>query len=76
MIHITFEEMVKLELQLILDGFKSGHCDYYYKDSDGKYHEIVELDLFRGRFVTNDGDFRYFDWEIEESHIYMESHLN
>ena len=73
--HITFEEMINTELQYILNGYKSGYCDYYYKDGDGGYHEIVELDLLRGRFVTDDGDFSEFDWEIKESHIYMEEHL-
>lgn len=73
--HITFEEMVNTELQCILNGYKSGYCDYYYKDGDGIYREIVQLDLLRGRFITDDGDFFEFDWEIKESHIYMEEHL-
>lgn len=34
-------------------------------------NEIIELDLLRGRFITDDGDFSEFEWELEESHIYM-----
>jgi len=72
--HITFEEMINTELQDILNGFRSGYCDYYYKDGDGDYHKIIELDLLRGRFGTDNGDFSEFEWEIEESNIYMEEH--
>ena len=32
----------------------------------------LRYDLFRGRFVTDDGDFSEFEWELEESHIYMD----
>lgn len=71
---ITFEEMVTTELRGIMEDFASGYCDYYYKDGDGVLHEIVELDLLRGRFITDNGDFSEFSWEIEESHIYMEEH--
>ena len=73
--HITLEEMINIELQGILSGYKSGYCDYYYKDGEGKYHEIVQLDLLRGRLVTDNGDFSEFEWEIKESHIYMEEYL-
>ena len=73
--HITFEEMINTELQGILNDYKSGYCNYYYKNGEGEYHEIVQLDLLRGRFITDDGDFSEFEWEIEESHIYMEEYL-
>lgn len=72
--HITFEEMVMTELRGIMEDFASGYCNYYYKDGEGVFHEIVELDLLRGRFITDNGDFSEFSWEIEESHIYMEEH--
>jgi hypothetical protein len=69
--HITFEEMVKTELNDILNNYSYTH-NYYYKNEEGEYHEIIELDLLRGRFITEDGDFSEFEWELEESHIYME----
>ena len=69
--HITFEEMIKTELNDILNHYSSTHT-YYYKNGEGEYHEIIELDLLRGRFITEDGDFSEFEWELEESHIYME----
>lgn len=45
---------------------------YYFKDGEGVYSEIVTLDLFRGRFTTDNGDFSEFEWELKESHIYIE----
>ncbi len=70
--NITFKEMLNMEVQDLLHGYPSGGYTYYYKDGDGGYHEIVELDLLRGRFVTDDGDFSEFEWELKESHIYID----
>ena len=70
--NITFEEMLNMEVQDLLHGYPSGGYTYYYKDGDGGDHEIVELDLLRGRFVTDDGDFSEFEWELKESHIYID----
>lgn len=70
--NISLEEMINMEVQDMLQGYPSGGFTYYYKDGNGKYHEIVELDLFRGRFVTDNGDFSEFKWELEESHIYID----
>lgn len=72
MVNITLEEMLNMEIQDLLNGYPSGGLTYYYKNGDEKYHEIVELDLLRGRFVTDDGDFSEFSWELEESHIYID----
>ena len=69
---ITLKEMLETEVDDILTNYWSGGHTYFYKNGEGEYHEIVELDLFRGRFITGDGDFSEFEWELEESHIYME----
>ena len=69
---ITLKEMLEIEVDDILTNYSSGSHIYFYKNGEGEYHEIVELDLFRGRFITDDGDFSEFEWELEESHIYME----
>lgn len=45
--NITFEEMLNMEVQDLLHGYPSGGYTYYYKDGDGVYHEIVELDLLQ-----------------------------
>lgn len=46
---------------------------FYWKDGDGELHEIIECDLLRGRFITDNQDFSEFDWELEDSHIYMKA---
>ena len=53
----------------ILNGTESEQF-YWYHEETG-FHEIVECDLFRGRFITDDGDFSEFEWEKENSHIYV-----
>lgn len=70
--NITFEEMLNMEVQDLLNDYPSGGHTYYYKNGYGEYHEIVELDLLRGRFITDDGDFSEFSWEIKESNIYID----
>lgn len=70
--NITLEEMLNAVTQDILSNCAIGASAYYYKDGSGEYHEIVELDLFRGRFVTDNGDFSEFEWELRESNIYID----
>jgi len=69
--NISLEEMLKAEVESILTKYKNGSTDYYYKNGEGELHEITEIDLLRGRFCTEDGDFSEFEWELEESHIYI-----
>lgn len=70
--HITLKEMLETEVYDILNNYPTGGRKYFYKNGEGEYHEIIELDLLRGIFITDDGDFSEFEWELEESHIYME----
>lgn len=70
--HITLKEMLETEVYDILNNYSSGGHTYFWKNGEGQYLEIVELDLFCGRFITADGDFSEFEWEIKESSIYME----
>lgn len=70
--HITLEEMLNMEVQDLLNNYPSGGRTYYFKDGDGTYSEIITLDLLRGRFTTDNGDFSEFAWELKESHIYID----
>lgn len=70
--HITLKEMLETEVSDILNNYQSDSHTYLYKNGEGEYHKIIELDLLKGRFVTDDGDFSEFAWELEESNIYME----
>lgn len=69
--NISLEQMLTMAVKEALNGYPSDSLSFYYKNGDGEYHEIVELDLFRGRFITDNGDFSEFSWECRESHIYI-----
>lgn len=66
--HIELTDMLKHEVDAILN--KTSGDKYFWMDGNDNLHEIVELDLFRGRFITDNGDFSEFDWELEHSRIY------
>lgn len=70
--HISLKEMLETEVSDLLSGYPDGGKTFYWKNGDGEYHEIIECDLLRGRFITDDGDFSEFKWEIKESHIYVD----
>ena len=61
------EDLVRVTLlgEYTIDG-------YYWKDDEDKLQEICEVDLMRDRFCTEDGDFNYYDSELENSRIYRE----
>ena len=69
--HITLKEMLETEVYDILNNYPTGGHAYFWKNGESELVEIIELDLFRGRFITSDGDFSEFEWELEESNIYM-----
>lgn len=69
--HISLKEMLEMEVADLLSGYPTGGMTYFWKDGEGKYHEIVECDLLRGRFITDNGDFSEFEWELKESRIYV-----
>ncbi len=69
--HIALAEMLQNEVADILSGYPNGSKRYFWRNGEGKLLEIVECDLFRGRFVVENGDFSEFSWEIEESRIYV-----
>ncbi len=50
--------MLKTKINGILTNYENGSTDYYYRNDKGKFHEITELDLLRGRLYTDDGIFQ------------------
>ena len=60
-------------LQHLVDEITKGvePIDFYWYHEDTGIHEIVECDLYRGRFITDDGDFSEFEWEKKKSLIYI-----
>lgn len=69
--NISLDDMISE----MLDCIRNGTCyyTYYWYHEDKGYIEIVECDLLSGKIVMTDGDFSYFDWEMEESNIYREA---
>lgn len=67
--NVSLEYMLQSLVNEIIYGRESENFYWYYEDTG--FHEIVECDLFRGRFITDDGDFSEFEWEKENSHIFI-----
>lgn len=65
--HITLKKMLEEIVQSILN--KKEIKDYYWKDGEGEYRRITEIDLLR-RITTINDDFTEFEWELEESRLY------
>lgn len=72
--NISLEEMFNCLIDSILKGTELPTFYYkrlnYYTEKD-EYIEITEVDLMRGRFKTIDDDFSEYDWEKEQSKIYI-----
>lgn len=66
---VTLKEMLNDMVQYVLG--EQDRKKYFYKNGYDEYDEIIEIDLLAGRFRTKDDDFSEYDWELEESHIYV-----
>lgn len=67
--NVSLEYMLDSLVKSIIEN--KDYEEFYWYHEDTGFHEIVECDLFRGRFITDDGDFSEFEWEKENSHIYI-----
>ena len=67
--NVSLEYMLNSLVSEIVKNTKSE--TFYWWHEDTGFHEIVECDLFRGRFITDDGDFSEFDWEKNNSRIFI-----
>ena len=64
--------LIKEIMEDVSDTFnRETYNKFYWKNGDEELHEIVEVDLMRGRFITEDGDFSQYEWEHKESRIYL-----
>ena len=73
--HITLREMLEILIDCIIN--KKEQPTFYYKRENyhtgaNEYIEITEVDLMYGRFETIDNDFSEYEWELENSNIYVE----
>lgn len=73
--NITLKEMLEdlVKWQLNEDNKYGG--EFYYRNGEGGYFEIIEVDLMRSRFETEDDDFSEYDWELKESNIYVKEEV-
>lgn len=69
--NITLKEMLEDLVKWVLGEDCKYGGEFYYRDGEGNYLEITEVDLLNGRFYTEDNDFSEYDWELKESNIYV-----
>lgn len=71
--NITLEEMLNMLIQHIIN--KKEIPTFYYRREYDEFKEdfigIKEIDLLDSRFRTIDDDFSEYDWELQESNIYI-----
>lgn len=67
--HITLKEMFEILTDCIIN--QKEQPTFHYK-RENEYVIIQEVDLMDSRFRTTDGDFSEYEWELENSNIYVE----
>ena len=73
--NITLKEMLEDLVKWVLGEDCKYGGEFYYRDGEGNYLEITEVDLLNGRFYTEDNDFSEYDWELKESNIYVREEI-
>ena len=71
--NITLQEMLNILVDCILNN-RERPTFYYRREWETghpEFLEIAEVDLLDTRFKTIDDDFSEFEWELENSNIYM-----
>ena len=73
--NITLKEMLEDLVKWVLDEECKYGGEFYYRNGEGDYFEITEVDLMRSRFKTEDNDFSEYNWELKESNIYVREEI-
>ena len=73
--NITLKEMLEDLVKWVLGEDCKYGGEFYYRDGEGNYLEITEVDLLNGRFYTEDNDFSEYNWELKESNIYVREEI-
>ena len=74
--NITLKEMLEDLVKWVLGEECKYGGEFYYRDGDGNFDKIIEVDLMYSRFQTDDGDFSEYDWELKESNIYVREEID
>lgn len=73
--NITLKEMFNIIIKCILSQNTEIPCFYYKRENiytgNDEFIEITEIDLLKTCFYTFDRDFFEYNWEIENSNIYI-----
>ena len=73
--NITLKEMLEDLVKWVLGEECKYSGEFYYRNGEGDYFEITEVDLMRSRFKTEDNDFSEYNWELKESNIYVREEI-
>ena len=73
--NITLKEMLEDLVKWVLGEECKYGGKFYYRNGEGDYFEITEVDLMRSRFKTEDNDFSEYNWELKESNIYVREEI-
>ena len=73
--NITLKEMLEDLVKWVLGEECKYGGEFYYRNGEGDYFEITEVDLMRSRFKTEDNDFSEYNWELKESNIYVREEI-
>ena len=74
--NITLKEILEDLVKWVLGEDNEYGGEFYYRDGDGNYDKITEVDLLYSRFKTEDNDFSEYDWELENSNIYVKEEID
>ena len=73
--NVSLKEMLEDLVKLKLEDDSATDNTYYWKNDDGQFVEIEQVDLLRDRFCTVDGDFNYYEYELENNRIYIKEEV-
>ena len=73
--NITLKEMLEDLVNWALGEECKYGGEFYYRNGEGDYFEITEVDLMSGRFKIENDDFSEYDWELKESNIYVREEI-
>ena len=71
---VSLEEMLNMLVESIIQKKEAPTFYYSVVKNNGTFQEfipITEVDLLRDRFTCYDGNFSCYDWELENSNIYL-----
>ena len=71
---VSLEEMLNILVKSIINKKEAPTFYYGRENVNGagfEFTPITEVDLLDNRFKLFDGDFSCYDWELENSNIYL-----